>query len=107
MDKRYVELLARETPIKKSKVWYNRRGLAMAAMVFIILGLILFMQGIGYSIAIVATGSILAIILAVFKQRESKSLKKDFLDYYEKHGDLPPWPEDKPDDITNKIPHQQ
>jgi len=113
IDKRYLELLARVMPGKQNK-WLKR--LAMLGFMFGIIGAYMLINGYNLGtkhglneimllgITIAAAGMIITGLAIVLKDKESKRNIASFMEYCEKNGKLPPWPEkpgsqqEKPDE---------
>lgn len=91
IDKRYIEALASVAPGKRNR-WWPR--LAYMAYFFFIIGAFLAFSKYttGYILAIASL--VLLIIAILQKNKDEKKVRKEFIDYYNKHSALPPWPED-------------
>jgi hypothetical protein len=90
MDKRYIEDLAR-LRARTPKKWGR---LAQCGFVALAVGALLVMTNHIYGIGIGGAGCV-AVGFAIIKQDKAhKKATQDFMDYYNRNGKLPPYPED-------------
>jgi hypothetical protein len=107
IDPRYLMILANNIPYKSNK-WLRRLGF-LALFIIVAGSFLLFralyqpinnpeehqtavmMMNIGLGISLI--GWIGIFILTQIKFRNRKKSRKNFIDYCEKNGSLPPWPE--------------
>lgn len=90
IDKRYVELLADAVPKKPSKKFGRLSGLGYITLV--VGGLIFLKVGL-YSLGLMGIGMIGIGIATVGQNKVEKKARQEFMDYFNKNGALPPFPE--------------
>jgi drug/metabolite transporter (DMT)-like permease len=115
IDKRYIQILANNVPYKSNK-WFKLTGLI--GMGLAIIGAFLLFSALnrpndGPASKIIAVntmnaGTVISItgllclgVSTAFKNREWKRKGMAFLQYFEKNGSLPPWPDEKPVAVKN------
>lgn len=90
IDKRYIELLAGAVPAKYPK-WIKYA--AIMGFLVILVGGVIFMGGKLYGFAVVWLGAVICGFSIVKQNKVLKSHRQAFMEYYERHEALPPWPE--------------
>lgn len=90
-DKRNVEILATHTPRVKSRKNLRLCGLGL---VILMVGGIIFMAGQVFGIGIMVVGVALTSYSTIKQERYFKRARQEYLDYFEKNNDTPPFPED-------------
>ena len=91
IDKRYVEILANNTPRARSK---KNARLAVGGFLVMMAGMVFYAAGNLYGLAIMAVGFLLIVISMVKQKKIQNEARKEFMGYYEKNGTLPPFPEE-------------
>lgn len=93
IDRRYVELLASVAP-RKSKKWGQ---FGMLGFALVVLGAVMGLNGQGeIGFALLGIGFSLFAVVSYLQMKDLKKIRKEFMDYFNAHGELPPFPEDEP-----------
>jgi len=90
IDRRYIELMAATVPRKPDK---KQRNLGIIGFILVLIGGIAELTGRIYGFGIMGAGGVAVGVSLLFNMRLSKRARKEFLDYYDRTGELPPWPE--------------
>ena len=93
LDERYLKILATYTP---REIPRRYRRLAAIGIVAMMAGAVVFIgKGLLWGIAIAAAGLIVVGIASIKKSKHFTKTSQEYIDYYQKNGELPPYPEEK------------
>jgi hypothetical protein len=100
LDPRYVGLLADTVPKSPPKMYGN---ISRFAGLLIVLGGLLFLSGHLYGWAIMLPAFILVLVMMVFQNKFNKKARQEFIDYFNRTGQLMPYPETKKVELPKQV----
>lgn len=99
IDERYLKILARFAP---KKVPNRTKNMGTLSFIIVFIGGMLEVAGHYYGWVIMAAGLIILTAGIILNNKAMKKAESEFLEYYGRTGELPPWPGEENDNASSE-----